>query len=139
MSTFPEWPLLEPVSAERFRLAEPYLYQWSKDGTTYQITVPTGFVHNMASTPKAIWWLIGPFDLGPAATVHDYGYHYGGRFPIGEVKKLADVWVDLPDPWSRREVDRLFGRMMRESRVAKWRRRMAYRAVRWFGRRAWGK
>ena len=39
-----------------------------------KITVPTGFVTDLASVPRAMWWLIAPFDVARAAIIHDLLY-----------------------------------------------------------------
>lgn len=118
---WPEWPLLRPLgSGEQFVLEADYVYElW--------LRVPAGFVHDMASVPKVLWALISPFDLGPAALVHDYGYSVRGRFSPST------------RPWTRASVDSLFNNMMKASGVAWWRRRTAYLAVRAFGARRWKK
>ena len=36
---------------------------------TETITVPTGFVTDLASVPRAMWWLIAPFDVARAAII----------------------------------------------------------------------
>lgn len=38
------------------------------------ITVPHGFVTDLASVPRAMWWLIAPFDVARAAIIHDLLY-----------------------------------------------------------------
>ena len=41
---------------------------------TETITVPTGFVTDLASVPRAMWWAIAPFDVARAAIIHDLLY-----------------------------------------------------------------
>jgi len=41
---------------------------------TETITVPKGFVTDLASVPRAMWWLIAPFDVARAAIIHDLLY-----------------------------------------------------------------
>ena len=41
---------------------------------TETITVPSGFVTDLASVPRAMWWLIAPFDVARAAIIHDLLY-----------------------------------------------------------------
>ena len=45
-----------------------------KTNKTETITVPTGFVTDLASVPRAMWWLIAPFDVARAAIIHDLLY-----------------------------------------------------------------
>ena len=39
-----------------------------------RVTVPQGFVTDLASVPRAMWWLIAPFDVARAAIIHDLLY-----------------------------------------------------------------
>tara|TARA_Y100000287_G_scaffold112150_1_gene89993 strand:- start:1278 stop:1763 length:486 start_codon:yes stop_codon:yes gene_type:complete len=41
---------------------------------TETITVPKGFVTDLASVPRAMWWAIAPFDVARAAIIHDLLY-----------------------------------------------------------------
>ncbi len=95
------------------------------------ITVPRGFEFDLASIPRAFWWLVSPFDLSIAAPLlHDFLYRYAGDPPGGSVSP--------PRTYSRRQADLVFRDIMREEGVSWWRRVAAYRAVRWFGGNAWG-
>ena len=38
------------------------------------VTVPIGFVTDLASVPRAMWWAIAPFDVARAAIIHDLLY-----------------------------------------------------------------
>ena len=40
----------------------------------YVVTIPKGYVTDMASVPRAIWAFIAPFDVARAAVVHDIMY-----------------------------------------------------------------
>ena len=114
------------VSTKSWRLERAYGYRHS--GNT--ITVPAGFEFDLASVPRPIWWLIGPFDLSIAAPlIHDFLYRYGGAPPDGS--------IEPPRTYTRKEADLLFRSMMHEEGVWWWRRAAAYRAVRWFGGAAW--
>ena len=39
-----------------------------------KVTVPKGFVTDMASVPRACWMFIAPFDVARAAVIHDLLY-----------------------------------------------------------------
>ena len=39
-----------------------------------RITCSKGFVTDLASVPRAIWWLISPWDIARAAIIHDLLY-----------------------------------------------------------------
>jgi hypothetical protein len=134
----PPPPRVEPLGSNRYRLIEDYVYAWKKDGVHAQLVVPAGFECDLASVPRILWWYISPFDLGSAVVPHDWIYDHGGKLPEGSHLRLEEgVWVDVGLPWSRKDADRLFGRMMREANLRKRKRRRAYKAVRIFGWRAW--
>jgi hypothetical protein len=126
-----------------FRLDEPAVYTWrtatdENKPEVYRLVVPALFAHDFASVPRLLWVLISPFDLGIATIFHDWLY-----VNEGEVETLAwdgekSTWNVLTDAWSRFDSDRLLARIMREQNVAKWRRRAAFRGVRWRGKKHWG-
>lgn len=87
------------------------------------VTVPAFFRFDLASVPRPFWGLIAPFDCSiEAPLVHDFLYRF----------HEADGRV-----WRRREVDRLFRRIMKTEGVRAWRRSAAWLAVRLFGWWAW--
>lgn len=119
-------PVLTYGGGGHWRLEADYPYH---DGPT-AITVPAGFRFDLSSVPRALWWLIAPFELSIVAPLlHDFLYESGGRPP--------DVSIHPPRTYTRAEVDRLFLGIMEAEEVAPWRRGLAYAAVRIFGRRAW--
>lgn len=150
-------PDILPVADRLYRLDEDYVYCWtiaagednrfaepSEVGhqTRYRIIVPAGFTYDGASVPRLLWTLTGIRPDGlirAAALVHDWLYFYEGRLPPGSFQYLnaQGQWENVIGRWSRRDADRLFGRMLREAGVARRRRRWAYRAVRAFGWIPW--
>jgi hypothetical protein len=119
-------PVLTYQGGRRWRLEADYTY----DDRSTAITVPAGFRFDLSSVPRALWSLIAPFELSIVAPLlHDFLYESGGRPP--------DVSIDPPRTYTRAEVDRMFLRIMAEEEVARWRRWLAYAAVRTFGWRAW--
>lgn len=108
-------PLLRYESG-RWMLYESYEY---RDGERV-VRVRGGFRFDLASVPRALWWLIAPFELSIVAPLlHDWLYFTTGH------------------GYSRKDADDLFRRVMKEEGVPAWRREAAYRAVRVFGRFAW--
>ena len=96
-----------------------------------KVTVPKGFVTDMASVPRACWMFIAPFDVARAAVVHDIMYEkINGAFKKGiiESKKEREIY--------RRIADNMFleGMESAEPPVSKWKIKSAYWAVRMFGR-----
>lgn len=79
------------------------------------ITVPAGFITDLASVPRLFWSILPPFgEYAKAAILHDWCY----RNSIG----------------SKRYADDAFMEAMTVLGVAKWRRTVMYWAVRWFGK-----
>lgn len=89
------------------------------------VTVPAGFLYDLASVPWACQWCV-PEDglIRAAALVHDYLYEKNGN-------------VDGVS-YTRKWADRLFRELMIAAGLPKHRAEIAYRAVRLFGGWAWG-
>jgi uncharacterized protein DUF1353 len=119
-------PVLTWVGGNQWRLEANYVY---RDGATI-ITVPAGFAFDLSSVPRALWWLIAPFELSIAAPLlHDFLYLHGSSPPAGS--------VDPPRTYTRADADRVFVELMRAEGVPSWRRFLGYAAVRLFGGNAW--
>jgi Protein of unknown function (DUF1353) len=86
--------------------------------TTFVIVVPTGFVTDFASTPRALWSVIPPIGRYQlAAVVHDFLYWDQGC--------------------TREQADAIFRVAMAESNVKPYERDLMWQAVRRFGQSAW--
>ena len=119
-------PILSHIGGNRWRLEAEYPY---RDAET-TITIPKGFEFDLSSVPRALWWLIAPFELSVAAPLlHDFLYLHGGRPPAGS--------IEPPRIYNRAEVDAMFRGIMRKEGVSRWRQVLGYLAVRAFGRPAW--
>ncbi|CBK42516.1 protein of unknown function [Nitrospira defluvii] len=97
------------------------------------VTAKRGFKTDLASIPRLLWGVIASFELSLVAPiVHDLIYGSAGTvtLPDGEVTP-ADKRFD------RREADDLFLELMTRSKVAYWKRNVAYLAVRAFGGSSW--
>lgn len=132
---------LEPDNRS-FRLVEPAEYSWCHAVEGFEalrLVVPEGFNHDFASVPRPLWWFISPIDLGLATVFHDWLYRHAGEVETLGRRPGSSEWDSIETPWVRRDADRLFARMMRESDVTRFRRRTAFRAVHWFGERGWGR
>ena len=98
---------------------------------TESITVPTGFVTDLASVPRAMWWLIAPFDVARAAIVHDILYkgirQYRWKMKDKEDKELIKK--------AKKAADRVFLLAMNDAnpRVAGWKKYCSWKAVDLFG------
>lgn len=104
-------------TSQEYELTAPLVYQ----GHTDTWTIPVGFRTDLASVPSWAQWLIphnGPY--APAAVVHDWLY-------IERPPSLGtDGWV----PITRKDADGVLLRIMRELKVAWWKRTLIYNAVR---------
>jgi hypothetical protein len=143
MTCFPDPPILQfdrPTSEATgktvFKFVEDYEYHWVKDGRTYRLVIPKGYRTDKASAPQFAWSLGFRPDGAPEAGAgfHDFLYEYRGEPPPGSYQILVDgEWRNIPNVWTRKEMDRLFGRLMRESGVGPVKRKLMYLAVRAFG------
>lgn len=104
---------------EKCVLAQDYIYEING----YKITVPEGFKTDLASVPLALR-IFFPRDgeYTPAAVVHDFLYSKFNKTGIN--RELAD---------------KIFLFIMKELKVAKYKRNAMYKAVRIFGELAWEK
>jgi len=93
-----------------------------------KITVPLGYVTDLASVPRACWAFIAPFDVARPAVIHDIMYErINAR--RGEIS-ASDLEA------CRKIADCVFLQAMGETEplVASWKKYAAYYAVRLFGR-----
>ena len=105
-----------PFRDDRWVLRGPLVYR----GCRQRFTVPEGFLTDLASTPRMMWWWLPPFGKYiEAAVLHDYFYS----------SKIVP----------RHDADRMFLLAMQEAGTRLIRAAMMYYAVRWFGWIAWRK
>lgn len=151
-----EQPIIVPVALNRaqrrelgitrreaYRLEKDYTYSWmGPDGCFRRITVPAGLIYDGASVPRLVWTISGITPDGlirAAALIHDWLYIWKGLLPEGSYQKLGldGHWHNVDAVWPREGADRIFARIMRECGVSQRRRRLAFKAVQWFGEGAW--
>jgi|TARA_R110000822_G_scaffold93657_7_gene215340 hypothetical protein len=99
------------------------------DKRSGKITAPAGLKTDMASVPRACWWLIAPFDVARAAVIHDvlyaairkFRYHHNDDKIAFKAKKVADL---------------VFKHAMDDAEppVSGWKKWLCYQAVNWFGK-----
>ena len=105
----------------------------------YIVTIPKGYVTDMASVPRACWAFIAPFDVARAAVVHDIMYekintqykavHESAAAEEGPAtKKERETYREIADHTF------LEGMNASEPPVSSWKKYAAYYAVRMFGR-----
>lgn len=90
------------------------------------------FSFDLASVPRALWWLIAPFELSLIAPlVHDYIYRNG-------VLKYETPQNNLSEKiFFKEEADEIFLNLMEEEGVKRFRRKLAYYGVKWLGHSSW--
>ena len=100
---------------------------------TETITVPSGFITDLASTPRILWAFIAPFDVARAAIVHDLLYKSIRQYRwkkglIEEDKELIEN--------AKKAADKVFLLAMKdaEPKVSGWKIYSAWKAVDLFGR-----
>ena len=100
---------------------------------TETITVPTGFITDLASTPRLLWNVIAPFDVARAAIVHDLLYKSIRQYrwkkgALDEDKELIKN--------AKKASDKVFLLAMKDAspRVSGWKIYSAWKAVDLFGR-----
>ena len=103
------------------------------------ITVPAGYITDLASVPRAIWAFISPFDVARAAVIHDMLYEYINT----RHKEVLESAAAEDGPASNQEredyryiADLIFKAAMfnSEPSVPTWKIHSAFWAVRAFGR-----
>ena len=100
---------------------------------TETITVPIGFMTDLASTPRLLWAFIAPFDVARAAIVHDllyksirqYRWQKGTNEEDKELIKNAKVAADKVFHLAMKDAD---------PKVSGWKIYSAWKAVDLFGR-----
>lgn len=86
------------------------------------LSIPVGFESDGASVPRFFWRVVFPPGDSRAlyaAFVHDFIYR---THPEGWIKKFADV---------------IFEHLLICGGIPKWRAKLAYWGVKWFGGKAW--
>ncbi len=103
-----------------------------------RVTCKKGFVTDLASVPRAIWWLISPWDIARAAIIHDLLYL--------RIRQYRAENEDVNDPnveevmrtyqAAKKAADKVFLMAMKDAQpsVPKWKIYSAYYAVVLFGR-----
>jgi hypothetical protein len=132
---------IRPVNDNDFQTVGIHRLEFNQDGHRYRIILKDGTLTDGASVPRLFWSLIPPYGRHfISAIFHDELYR---RNCFGLVEKLVnDKWV-LVQPGQdilkncRRFADEIFRDVMEYFQVPQWKRATMYRAVRWFGWKAY--
>ncbi len=119
MSSFTSPLIVIPLDNGRtWELHRSFVYHIGTKYNKAVVKVPAGFVTDFASVPSFLWWWLPPFGKYTKATVlHDFIY------------KTHQV--------SRRMADLIFYEAMKVGGTPKWKAKIIYSAVRWWGGLAW--
>ena len=102
---------------KKHELFQDYVYEVNG----YRITVPKGFVTDLASVPRSFWTIFPPFGIyTPAAVIHDFLY---SEYNVTGINRTLS--------------DKIFLFIMRELGVGFFKSKTMYRAVRLFGEISW--
>lgn len=117
-----------------YNLRRPYCYVWEHDGVKRAEYARKGFKNDGASVFRLLQTISGLHQdsIRAESIIHDLGYAHKGEFPNpdGEYfKKVNGTWRSLKVTVPRRDVDRIFGRMMRENNIPINLRRRAFHTV----------
>lgn len=113
----------------QWELLADLAYDVGEEGSGVTIWARRGSRTDLASIPRLAWSLLPPD--GPwlkAAVIHDALYR-----TQGELERLGH-----PQPFTRKEADKILREAMGVLGVAGWKRAVIYRAVRLGGRGGWG-
>ena len=107
-------------------------------GKEHEVKCTKGFVTDLASVPRAIWWLIAPWDIARAAIIHDLLYRRIREY------RAENETPDNPDletvvnnyKAAKIAADKVFLMAMEDAspHVPNWKIKAAYYAVVCFGR-----
>lgn len=122
MSSFTTPLIVQPLpDGKRWKLIEPFRYRIGNRYSDNIITIPKEFITDFASIPRIFWTIIPPWGkYGKAAVLHDFLYYYNNEY-------------------SKEKADKIFLEAMKALRIPKWKRKVMYYAVKYFGHRAWKK
>ncbi|ECH9713658.1 DUF1353 domain-containing protein [Salmonella enterica subsp. enterica serovar Javiana] len=119
MSKFTTPAILAMLDHYLWRIHEPFEFYLSDDNSDI-ISVPAGFITDLASVPRIFWTLLPPDGkYAKAAIIHDWMYDNALR--------------------TKKEADLIFLDGMTVLGVPRWKRTIMYYAVKLFGRGMYGR
>ena len=134
-----KWSLERALSYQNEEIDEDVLEAVGVKCPASKITCKKGFETDLASVPRAIWWLISPWDIARAAIIHDLLYkrirEYRAKEGLLDAHPTADTVVSNYKS-AKKASDKVFLMAMKDAdpSVPKWKMYAAYYAVVLFGR-----
>ena len=134
-----KWILERALSYQNVDMEESSLQSVGVKCPASKITCKKGFETDLASVPRAIWWLISPWDIARAAIIHDLLYkrirQY--RHEEGELDGNPNANTVIGNyTAAKKAADQVFLMAMKDAspHVPNWKIKAAYYAVVCFGR-----
>ena len=124
----------EDLTADEVKALKGVGVKIKKAKNSNTITVPEGFITDLASVPRPMWWAIAPFDVARAAIIHDLLYktirQYRWKMKDLEVEEDKEL-IKLAKIAS----DKVFWLAMKdaEPKVSNWKIYSSWKAVDRFG------
>ena len=133
-----KWILERALSYQNDEMEESPLQSVGIKCPASRITCTKGFETDLASVPRAIWWLISPWDIARAAIIHDLLYkrirQYRAKNETPDNPDLETVVNNYTA--AKVAADNVFLMAMEDAEPAVpiWKMKAAYYAVVLFGR-----
>lgn len=119
---------VEDLDGNQWKLLAPLIYQGttapSGQAIKTRYIAPKGFVTDLASIPRFIFWRAKSGNYNESAVLHDAAYS-------------GDLIIEPPYAINRGEADNLFRDTMKVLGVGWWTRTVLHRAVRLGGWKSW--
>ena len=136
-----KWVLNSSLSYDSDKLTEEDIEVLKSVGVKVtkkgKVTVPKGFVTDMASVPRACWMFIAPFDVARAAVIHDLLYKNIRQYRwTWREDDIREPKLELERIFRAKEIsDKIFLCAMNDSEpeVPSYKKNPAYWAVKVFG------
>ena len=122
-----KWILERSLSYQNEEMEESPLQAVGIKCPASKITCTKGFVTDLASVPRAIWWLISPWDIARAAIIHDLLYKRIRQYRAKE--GILDEHSNVKA--AKKASDNVFLMAMKDADpdIPKWKMYAAYYAV----------
>jgi len=125
-----QWELSRALSYQNDQIEESPLQAVGIKCPASKITCKKGFKTDLASTPKALWNIIAPWDIARAAIIHDLLYLKIRQYRAKHPEDMKGISL------AKKAADKVFLLAMQDSSpaVPTWKINAAYYAVVTFGR-----
>ena len=131
-----KWILDRVLSYENEDIDSESLENIGVKVSSSRISVPKGFVTDLASVPRIVWNVVAPWDIARAAIIHDLLYKRIRQYRVKCSKSLKNYEDPKVISAAKKAADDVFHMAMKDAEpsVANWKIAAAYYSVRMFGR-----